>query len=198
MLKIGITGGIGSGKSTVAKLFAFLGIPIFNADDAAKHLMEHDASLKATLIKSFGTEIYKNDRLNRSFLSLLVFENPEKLKLLNSIVHPATIAFANEWFSKQDAPYCIKEAAIFFESGSAKEMDYMIGVYAPKKLRMKRAMQRDNTSEELIQKRMDQQMDEDEKMKLCDFVIFNDESQSLIQQVFLLNKQLIELNNKTN
>ena len=196
MLKVGITGGIGSGKSTVAQLFSFLGIPIFNADDAAKYLMDHDASLKAALIKAFGTEIYKNDRLNRSFLSVLVFENPDQLKVLNSLVHPATIAYANDWFSKQDAPYCIKEAAIFFESGSAKEMDYIIGVYAPKELRMKRAMRRDNTTEELIQKRMDAQMDEEEKMKKCDFVIFNDESQSVIQQVLQLHQQLLELNNK--
>jgi len=195
MLKVGITGGIGSGKSKVARVFSLFDIPIFNADDAAKYLMNHDSDLKSKLLRSFGKETYKNDRIDRSFLSLLVFQNPEKLKLLNSIVHPATIAFAKEWIAQQNAAYIIKEAALFFESGTAHEMDKIIGVYAPKEMRIRRAVARDAATRKHIQDRMDQQMDEEEKMRKCDYIIFNDESQSIIKQVVTLHKTLIQINN---
>jgi dephospho-CoA kinase len=191
MLKVGLTGGIGSGKSLVAEIFKLLGIPVLHADDTARYLMEHDDKLKQNIADAFGEKVYENGRLNRPFLASVVFNDPQKLAKLNQLVHPATIAYSNKWAAEQQAPYLIKEAAIFFESGSYKEMDKMIGVYAPYALRLSRAMQRDGASEAEIQKRMDKQMNEEEKMSRCDYIIRNDETVSLIEQVLELHRKLI-------
>lgn len=193
MHKIGITGGIGSGKSLVSKMFSVLGIPVLNADDTAKCLMETDASLRQQLEAAFGTETYKNGRLNRPFLASAVFADPEQLGRLNAIVHPAVIAYANEWARRQTAPYVIKEAALFFESGSWREMDKIIGVSAPEALRIERAMRRDQSSEKAVRERMSRQMDESEKMARCDYIIHNDETASVIKQVTALHEQLLTL-----
>jgi|SRR5690606_14812426 len=193
MLKVGITGGIGSGKSWVARMFRILGIPVFNADDAAKYLMQSDARLKQDLMEAFGEDVYRNDRLDRSFLSSVVFNDTSKLAQLNALVHPAVRQYGREWFSIQQSAYAIKEAALFFESNSALEMNKMIGVAAPFEMRLQRAMQRDGVSEEEIRNRMNNQMDEAEKMKRCDFIIYNDESQSVIQQVLHLHDHLWQL-----
>jgi len=191
MLKIGITGGIGSGKTTVCQVFSTLGIPVFYADDAAKYLMEHDEALIDKIKALFGNDIYQDNKLNRTKVSALVFKEPEKLQALNALVHPATVQYAKEWFLSQHAPYAIKEAAIFFESGTNKDIDLMIGVSAPKELRIQRAIQRSQASREDILNRMAQQMDEDEKMKRCDFVIFNDEQTAIIPQVLEIHKILL-------
>lgn len=196
MLKVGITGGIGSGKSVVSKIFATLNVPVLDSDQAAKFLMENDVAVKSKLVEAFGEEIYKNGRLNRPFLSSIVFNNPQQLKILNDIVHPATIAYAKEWMEKQKGDYAIKEAALFFESGSHKDMDVMIGVSAPKELRLERAIKRDQTSEREVLNRMDKQMDEDEKMAKCDYIIYNDGTRSLIQQVLDIHTLLIDQNRK--
>jgi len=190
MLKVGLTGGIGSGKSLVAEMFSLLGVPVLHADDTAKYLMEHDVQLRQDISRVFGEEAYQNGRLNRPFLASVVFGDEEKLQLLNSLVHPATIAYSNAWVGKQQAPYVLKEAAIFFESGSNKEMDKMIGVYAPYALRLQRAMQRDKADEQAIKARMDKQMDEDEKMSRCDYIIRNDGTVSVIEQVLALDRVL--------
>lgn len=190
MLKVGLTGGIGSGKSLVAELFQLLGVPVLHADDTAKYLMEHDEQLKLSIAGAFGNKVYENGRLNRPFLASVVFNDPEQLKVLNGLVHPATIAYSNAWAAKQEAPYILKEAAIFFESGSNKEMDKMVGVYAPPELRLQRAMQRDHASEEAIRARMDKQMNEEEKMSRCDYIIRNDGTLSLIEQVLALDRKL--------
>lgn len=192
MIKIGITGGIGSGKSTVANVFEVLGIPVYYADDAAKKLMNEDAALKEKLIAIFGKEIYQDGILNRSHLSGLVFNNPEKLAQLNSIVHPATIADAESWMQQQHSPYAIKEAAILFESGANKYVDKVIGVYAPIQLRINRVMQRDNSTEEAVTARMNRQMEEDKKMNLCDYVITNDEQELVIPQVLKIHELLMK------
>ena len=192
-MKVGITGGIGSGKSLVSAMFQVLGVPVFNADDAAKYLMEHDEQLKEGIQRLFGKEVYKNDRLDRSFLASVVFTDKTKLEQLNGLVHPATIAYGKAWAGRQLYPYTIKEAAIFFESGSYKEMDKMIGVYAPVDIRLQRAMQRDNATEETVKQRMDKQMDENEKMSRCDYVIYNDGSQSVIEQVLELHNELSQM-----
>jgi len=193
MLKIGITGGIGSGKSTVAKVFEVLGIPVYNADDAAKRLMNEDEVLKQKIQLQFGDEVYKNGRLDRKYLADIVFTSPEKLELLNSIVHPATINDANAWMLKQTTPYTLKEAALLFESGAAELLDYVIGVTAPAPLRLQRVMQRDNSSREEVMARMNKQMDEEIKIKLCNFIITNDEQQLLIPQVLALHETILSL-----
>ena len=192
MIKIGITGGMGSGKSTVAKVFEVLGIPVYYADDAAKKLMNEDAALKEKLIAVFGKEIYQDGILNRTHLSGLVFNNPDKLAQLNSIVHPATIADAESWMRQQHSPYAIKEAAILFESGANKYVDKVIGVYAPIQLRISRVMQRDNITEEAVTARMNRQMEEEKKMSLCDYVITNDEQKLVIPQVLKIHELLIK------
>ncbi len=192
-LRIGLTGGIGSGKSTVAKIFNVLGIPVFDADSASKKLMNEDADMKKDLINAFGHETYKDGHLDRQFLSAAVFNHPEKLALLNSIVHPATIRHAGQWMQNQHAPYLIKEAALIFESGSNKDLDYVIGVCAPLDLRIQRTMARDNVSVEKVQARINNQMNEEDKIALCDFIIKNDEEHSLLEQVLALHEKLLQL-----
>jgi dephospho-CoA kinase len=189
-LRVGLTGGIGSGKSVVAKVFETLGVPVYYADEAAKRVMSENAGLRKDLVMYFGEEAYVNNDLNRKFISAQVFNNPEKLKVLNSLVHPVTLADADEWISLQTAPYVIKEAALIFESDAWKHLDKFIGVSAPFELRMQRAMQRDRVSAQQVQDRMDRQMNEDEKMKRCDYVIVNDETQLVIPQVLALHKIL--------
>ncbi len=194
MLKIGLTGGIGSGKTTVAKVFEVLGIPVYYADDAAKQLMNNNEALKQQLIASFGKETYfKNGELNRKHLSSIVFADKEKLALLNSLVHPATIADAQVWFSKQTAAYVVKEAALLFESGTAEGLDYVIGVTAPLTVRLKRVMDRDAVTADEVKRRMANQIDEQLKMKLCDFVLHNSEQQLLLPQITALHEKLLTL-----
>ena len=192
MLKVGITGGIGSGKSTVCQVFSALGIPVFNADAAARYLLETDVALMNSVKDLFGNNAYVNEKLNRAYISEIVFTCPEKLQALNALAHPATIAYGKKWMLSQTAPYTIKEAAIFFETGSNKDMDVMIGVSAPLHLRVSRAVKRTSSTEEQITARIQQQMDEDEKMSLCDYVIINDEVQPLIPQVENLHQLLIK------
>lgn len=190
MLKVGITGGIGSGKSTVAKIFETLGIPVYYADGAAKRLMENNTELQQSLIAVFGEELYQNGQLNRPFLANLVFNDAEKLAQLNAFVHPATIKDAEEWMLRQNAPYCLKEAALIFESGSQQGLDYVVGVHAPDSLRIQRVVQRDNVNQQQVEARMSKQISESIKMRLCDFVITNDEQQMVIPQVLELHEKL--------
>ena len=193
MLKIGLTGGIGSGKTTVAKIFELLGIPVYYADDAAKKIMNEDNELKAAIQKQFGAEAYKNGELNRAYLSTKVFNDAFQLEILNSLVHPATIRDAARWMEGQKSSYTIKEAALIFESGSAEYLDYVIGVYAPAQLRIERTMERNHLGLDDVTQRMNKQLDEDMKMKLCDFVIYNDEKHLLIPQVIELHQKLLRL-----
>lgn len=193
MLKIGLTGGIGSGKSTVAKVFEVLGIPVYYADEAAKRLMNADEDLKEKIKLQFGNKVYKNGQLDKKYLADIVFSSPEKLALLNAQVHPATIKDAERWMQKQTTPYCIKEAALIFESGAQHNLDYVIGVIAPTPLRILRTMQRDGVTHEEVIARMDKQMDDTIKMKLCDFVINNDEQEMLLPQILELHKKLLTL-----
>ena len=192
MLRIGLTGGMGSGKSVVAKVFEILGIPVYYADDAAKRLMNTDAVIKKAIIRNFGDECYKDGLLDRHYLASIVFNNKEKLDLLNSLTHPATIADANEWMKKQKAPYIIKEAALLFESGAEKGLDRVIGISSPLPLRIKRVMQRDGLTEAEVMKRIEKQMDEKEKMKRCDYVIINNEKQLILPRIIELDKKFKE------
>ena len=192
MLKIGLTGGIGSGKTTVAKIFETLGVPVYYADDVAKQLMQEDNFLKQSIINIFGKDSYTTDgKLNRSYLSATVFSNSHQLERLNAIVHPATIQHAEQWMQQQQAPYVIKEAALIFESGSQSILDYVIGVYAPQALRIQRTIKRDNIDKDKVLQRMQNQIDENIKMRLCDRVIQNDDQHSLMQQVLMVHETLM-------
>ena len=192
MLKIGITGGIGSGKSTVASVFEALGVPVYYADEAAKRLMNEDEELKQKIKQLFGNEVYKNGQLDKKYLADIVFNAPEKLALLNAMVHPATLKDADTWMQQQAAPYSLKEAALIYESGAQQNLDYVIGVTAPAPLRILRTMKRDGTTREAVIARMDKQIDEAIKIKLCDFVINNDEQEMLLPQVLALHEILTE------
>lgn len=194
MLKIGLTGGIGSGKSTVAQIFQVLGIPVFDADSASKKIMETDADLQNAIQAQFGEKIYVHGQLQRKVLSDIVFKDAHQLELLNAIVHPATIKAAEQWFAVQDAPYVIKEAALLFEAGTTHNLNFIIGVQAPMALRIHRCMQRDGVTREDVQARMERQIDDRIKMKLCDFVIVNDEQHLLTEQVLKLHQHFLSLN----
>ena len=193
MLRIGLTGGIGSGKSVVANIFKVLGIPVFDADTEAKLIMEKDEQLALSIQKLFGEETYTDKKLNRKYLANIVFDDPGRLEQLNSLVHPAAILAANTWMSQQTTPYVVKEAALLFESKSASQLDFIVGVYAPKTLRIKRVMERDNATLEKVVARMSRQIDEEEKMRLCDFIVVNNEEQLVIPQVLQLHEKLLSM-----
>jgi dephospho-CoA kinase len=193
MLKIGLTGGIGSGKTTVAKIFELLGVPVYYADEAAKRIMNDDEELKRSIQKQFGEAAYKGGELDRAYLSSKVFQDPFQLEILNALVHPATLRDAARWMDRQKTAYTIKEAALIFESNAAEQLDYVIGVYAPVSLRIKRTMERNGVTREEVVKRMNNQIDEQIKMKLCDFVIYNDEEQLVMPQVLQLHQMLLQL-----
>ena len=192
MLKVGITGGIGSGKTTVCQIFATLGIPIYYADVRAKELMVSDADLIQQIQKLLGENAYLNGELNRKYIAEKAFHDKNLLQQLNTIVHPAVFQDTLNWFQKHhDKAYTLYEAAIMFESGSYKLMDKMITVFAPLEDRISRTMKRDHISREEVLERVDKQMLEEEKMKRADFVIYNDHSQPLIQQVLTIHEHIM-------
>jgi dephospho-CoA kinase len=192
MLKIGLTGGMGSGKTTVSQIFAALGIPVFYADDVAKAIMNEDEVLRQRITNLFGADAYKENELNRKYIAGIVFNDAYKLEQLNALVHPVTIAAADKWMNEQTSPYVIKEAALMFEAGAAAHLNYVIGVYAPQHLRIQRVMHRDKASSEEVLARINKQIDEKIKMKLCDFVIVNDEQQAVLPQVLSLHQKFLK------
>lgn len=194
-LLIGITGGIGSGKSTVARVFSILGIPIYFADDRAKWLMENNANLVKEIKNAFGTESYLPDgRLNRKFLSEEVFGHPEKTKTINKLVHPAVKKDFETWTNSQQAPYVLKEAALLFETGSSVELEKIITVTSPIKVRINRVLMRDpHRSEAQLNSIIDQQMPNEEKSSKSDFLIKNVDNKLLIPQVLQLHEKLLKL-----
>jgi dephospho-CoA kinase len=192
MLKIGITGGIGAGKSTVASIFKVLGVPVFDADATAKNILNTDPVLREQIIATFGSETYKQGLLDKKYLATLVFNNPDQLAKLNALVHPATIAAAEQWASHfTSRPYIIKEAALLFEAGTNVGLDYIIGVTAPEELRIARVMARDQVTREEVLGRMQHQLNDTEKMRRCDFVIDNNEQSLVIPQVLALHQKFI-------
>lgn len=188
-----MTGGIGSGKTTVAKVFELLGVPVYYADLRAKSIIDEIPAVKESIIRHFGEQSFVSGKYNRSFISSIVFNNPEKLKLLNDIVHPFTLADANEWMKKQSAPYSIKEAALIFESGSNLALDKVIGVSSPIELRVKRVSERDGITPAEVMKKIELQMPEYEKMQKCDYHIMNDEHKLMIPQIMELHQSLLAL-----
>lgn len=192
MLKVGITGNIGSGKSTVARIFSQLGLPIYDADLRAKAVMLKPF-LKQAIIELLGHDSYaENGILNRSFISQKVFNNSALLTQLNALVHPAVFLDFNEWVLDQTGPYILKEAALLIESNSYKNLDVLIVVMADHSIRLERSMKRDGADKTSILARMNAQMPQEEKAKLAKFVIHNNDD-LLIPQVLKIHKQILDL-----
>lgn len=189
---VGLTGGIGSGKSTVAKIFEILHIPVYYADDRAKWLMNFDEELKSKIQDAFGPESYDSEgNLNRSYLASTVFSDPEKVAKINSLVHPAVGKDFEIWASHQDAPYVLKEAALIFETGGEKKLDVVINVSSPLKIRISRVLMRDShRSLDQVNHIIDQQMPDEVKNEKADFVIKNTDTKMLIPQVLAIHQKL--------
>jgi dephospho-CoA kinase len=194
-LKIGITGGIGSGKTTACKIFETLGIPIYYADERAKALYLENDNLRAGVIALFGEKVYlENGDFNRKLVADEAFKNPEILKKLNTLVHPAVLKDGNNWHDAQiNVPYTLKEAALLFESGGDQVLDKIITVFAPKALRIERVIKRSNgtMTKEDVEARMAKQMSDEEKKDRADYVIFNDGNQALIPQVLAIHQKIL-------
>ncbi|KOY85979.1 dephospho-CoA kinase [bacterium 336/3] len=193
-LEVGITGGIGSGKSTVAHIFAVLGAPIYDADSRAKYLMSHNEPLKKSIQEAFGKESYHEDgSVNRAYLASQVFNDEQKVKQINALVHPKVAEDYISWVQEQiGKPYVIREAALMIESGSHKFLDKLITVFAPEEIRIKRVKARDpQRSEEEIKAIIGKQLPEEEKLRLADYIIYNDDTKPVITQVLALHKLFI-------
>jgi dephospho-CoA kinase len=191
MLKVGITGGIGSGKSTVCKVFSILGIPVFEADKVAKELMNTDRLISDQLIGLFGTEVYRPNRtVNRKYLAAVVFNDTSLLSKLNDIVHPVVRNAFFSWCDQQNAPYIIHEAAILFESGFYKLMDKTIAVVTSEHERIERVMKRDDVTIEMVNERIRNQWNDRQRTELADFVIENNDDQMIIPQIMEIDKKI--------
>lgn len=193
---VGLTGGIGSGKTTIANFFKEFGIPVYIADTEAKALMNRSKVIKRKLIALFGENAYQEGKLNREYLSQKIFNDKDLLQKMNAIVHPKVASHFKRWVKKQDAPYVISEAAILFENSSYKKYDYIITVTAPEQVRLKRVMSRDNSSEKKVKSVMDNQWKDAEKIKLSDFVIQNINLEEAKAQVQQIHKKLLQLVHK--
>jgi dephospho-CoA kinase len=189
-LQIGVTGGIGSGKSIVCKIFAVLGAPVYDADSRAKWLMNNNSDVKKSIRLEFGEESFNNNGLNRDYLAKLVFNDQSKLTKLNAIVHPAVGKDYTEWVGKQTSKYTIKEAALMFESGAYKALDKIINVSAPEELRIIRVLKRDAFREkEEVRAIIDKQLSEEERNNRSEYTLYNDEKELLLPQIIALHKQ---------
>ena len=196
MLKVGITGGIGSGKSVVCQVFALLGIPVYDSDYRAKWVMGHDPVLRGELIRAFGDRVYDAaGHLDRPYLASLVFNQPRQLALLNSLVHPRVKADFTAWAATaHQAPYILKEAALMYESQAHKQVQRIITVSAPEAVRVARVLQRDPHRQAAdVAAIIDKQLPEAERQARADFVIYNDDRQLVIPQVLAIHQQLLAL-----
>lgn len=193
-LLVGITGGIGAGKSTVAKVFSLLSIPVYYADDRAKWLMANDEALKTQIIQAFGEDSYTDEGiLNRTFLAEQVFSDPANTEIINGLVHPAVAEDFRRWAEQQQSPYVLKEAALLFESGSYKELNKVINVSSPLKVRVARILRRDpHRSAEQVNSIIDKQLPDEDKNRLADFLIKNTDNQLIIPQVLQIHEKLLE------
>ncbi len=190
---VGLTGGIGAGKSTVAKIFAVLGIPVYYADARARDLMNHDPALRAGIIDLLGSNAYQNDTLNRSFVAEKVFQDPVLLERLNALVHPAVGANYQGWHKLQQTPYTLEEAALLFENGAFLHMDAVINVHADRDIRIQRVVDRDGVSVNQVEARMDNQWPDNRRELMADYTIDNTGQHALIPQVLEIHRAIIEL-----
>jgi len=194
MIKVGVTGGIGSGKSLICKVFEKIGTPVFYADAEAKRILNEDLWVKRRISEKFGSGIYDENGINKANLAHIVFNDNEALDTINNIIHPLVRQKFEHWLNQQHAHYAIEEAAILVETGAHLALDYTILVYAPKELRIARAMERDNKSRKEIETRMDHQMADEDKFKKVNSVIYNDNSRMVIPQVLDIHEQLMKTN----
>lgn len=190
MFKVGLTGGIGSGKSKVAELLSNRGVAVYDSDSRAKVLMANEEVLRAALIEAFGAECYTDVGLNRAWLAERVFNNEEELRRLNAIVHPAVMSDFAEWAENQECDYVVMESAILLEAGLESHVDVVVAVMAPKELRLQRAMQRDGATEEQIEERMRNQMNDDERTERAKYAIVNIDLEELEEDVEQLHRRL--------
>ena len=190
MYKVGITGGIGSGKSTVCAILAEFGVAVYDSDSRAKRLMNEDNTLRERLIERFGNEVYSADGLNRAYLAERVFGNPEELKALNAIVHPAVMDDFDRWALEQEGSYVVLESAILFEASLDRRVDVSVAVMAPEELRIERAMQRDGAQREQIVARMNNQISDQERVERAKYTIVNIDIDNLRSDVEQLHRRL--------
>jgi dephospho-CoA kinase len=192
LLKIGITGGIGSGKSTVCTIFKILGIPVFNADIEARKLYD-EPQVKEAIMLAFGDNMYPQGVFDKKAMANIVFQSADKLKQLNELLHPLVQIQFDTWLQQQESPYTIKEAALLIEAGSYQQLDELILVTCPMNKRIERVMKRDRVSEDEVLARINKQLSEEDKRTLCQYEIINDDRQLLIPQVLQLHHQLMRV-----
>lgn len=197
MIRVGITGGIGSGKSRVCGVFSCLGIPVYHTDEEARILIESDEVIRQELIRLLGTEIFSGKTLNRTLMSRFIFENSELLKAVNGIVHPRVAIHFDNWCSRQSGiPYVMQESAILFESGSWKKFDVIILVTAPETVRMERVLKRQGMTMEKIRAIVKNQLPEEEKIVRSHYVFFNDDSELILPGIVNLHETLTHPTNR--
>ena len=190
MYKVGITGGIGSGKSTVCRMLAERGVALYDADSRAKELMSTSEALRSALIENFGAETFNAEGLNRQYLAGRVFSDAEQLRLLNSLVHPAVIADFEAWAEAQEGNYVVFESAILFEAGLESRVDVVVAVMAPESLRVERVMARDGHTREQVMARIKNQMSDDERSDRAKYSIVNIDVEDLEEDVEQLHRRL--------
>ena len=190
MLKVGLTGGIGSGKSLVARMFGVLGVPVFEADAAGRQLLAEDPAVRAAILERFGEAVVHHGTVDRKALAAVVFQDPQALADLNAIVHPAVRQAFRHWAEKQNAPYVLMEAAILAETGGHQAFDRVVVVSAPEALRLARVMARDGAAEAEVKARMRNQASEEERLAIADHVIVNNDQQLVIPQVLQVHQAL--------
>ncbi|HAN17326.1 MAG: dephospho-CoA kinase [Bacteroidetes bacterium GWC2_33_15] len=192
MLKVGVTGGIGSGKTLVCEVLKKLGVPVFNADNVAKDCLNTNRDIINSITEYFGEEIYENNGLNKKKLAGIVFKNKNALQKINLIVHPVVRQKFIDWCKlHEDKPYVVEEAAILFESGAYKELDYTINITAPEQIRIERVMKRDGSTYEEVRNRMSNQFSDEQRMQLADFNIINDNEKMILQQILEIHNKII-------
>jgi dephospho-CoA kinase len=191
MIKVGVTGGIGSGKTLVCEIFSHLGVPVFNADTEAKELYNTDKEVIEQIRQLFGHDIYHKGKLRKDILAKIIFNDSKALNKVNAIVHPKVREYFLDWAEKQISKYVIEEAAILFESNAYLDLDYIINVHARQESRIDRVMKRDNISKEQVISRIKNQLCDEKRMKLADFTIFNDDDHMLLPQVVDIHQKIL-------
>lgn len=192
---VGLTGGIGSGKSTVAKIFEFLGVPVYEADVASKSIIDTDKELQSELVSLLGDEILSDGKIVRPKMAELIFGDKDLLEQANALIHPAVARHFTNWYTAQNSPYVIKEAAILFESGSYKACDKIVVVAAPKEMRIERVMSRSKMTREEVEARMNNQWPQEQKLEKADYIVNNDFTESVIKQVISIHENIVRTAN---